>query len=220
LIITLLITIGAPLAIISFIVYSDNFKEPLDLIIKTFFLGIFLCYPAGELNYLLIQSPDQTYFAGLTEESLKFLVLYFYIRPKTAFNEPMDAIVYGTTASLGFATLENLSYVFIGSPFGSPDVDSMTMAIMRAISAIPLHASCGIIMGYFFGLHAFLGSKSSLIKSLIIPISIHATYNYLTGFGFLWFYFLFAVMFYAQSLHKQVSDLQLTKSMEQENKAI
>jgi hypothetical protein len=27
-------------------------------------------------------------------------------------------------------------------------------------------------------------------------------------------------MLYAQSLHKQVSDLQLTKSMEQENKAI
>jgi RsiW-degrading membrane proteinase PrsW (M82 family) len=215
-IITLVITIGAPLAIISFIIYSDKFKEPLDLILKTFFLGIFLCIPAGELNYLLIQSPDQSYFAGLTEESLKFLVLYFYIRPKTAFNEPMDAIVYGTIVSLGFATLENLSYVYSGSP----DVDSMTIAIMRAISAIPLHASCGIIMGYFFGLHAFLGSKSSLIKSLIIPISIHATYNYLTGFGFLWFYFLFAVMLYAQSLHKKVSDLQLTKSMEQENKNI
>ena len=215
-IVTLLITIGAPLAIISFIIYSDKFKEPLDLILKTFFLGIFLCIPAGELNYLLIQSPDQSYFAGLTEESLKFLVLYFYIRPKTAFNEPMDAIVYGTIVSLGFATLENLSYVYSGSP----DVDSMTIAIIRAISAIPLHASCGIIMGYFFGLHAFLGSKSSLIKSLIIPISIHATYNYLTGFGFLWFYFLFAVMLYAQSLHKKVSDLQLTKSMEQENKNI
>jgi len=215
-IITLVITIGAPLAIISFIIYSDKFKEPLDLILKTFFLGIFLCIPAGELNYLLIQSPDQSYFAGLTEESLKFLVLYFYIRPKTAFNEPMDAIVYGTIVSLGFATLENLSYVYSGSP----DVDSMTIAIIRAISAIPLHASCGIIMGYFFGLHAFLGSKSSLIKSLIIPISIHATYNYLTGFGFLWFYFLFAVMLYAQSLHKKVSDLQLTKSMEQENKNI
>jgi len=215
-IITLLITIGAPLAIISFIIYSDKFKEPLDLIIKTFFLGIFLCIPAGELNYLLIQSPDQSYFAGLTEESLKFLVLYFYIRPKTAFNEPMDAIVYGTIASLGFATLENLSYVYSASS----DVDSLTIAIMRAISAIPLHASCGIIMGYFFGLHAFLGSRASLIKSLIIPISIHATYNYLTGFGFLWFYFLFAVMLYAQSLHKKVSDLQLTKSMEQENKII
>ena len=214
--ITLLLTIGVPLTIITFIIYSDKFKEPLDLILKTFFLGIFLCIPAGELNYLLIQSPDQSYFAGLTEESLKFIVLYFYIRPKAAFNEPMDAIVYGTIASLGFATLENLSYVYSGTS----EVDSLTIAIMRAISAIPLHASCGIIMGYFFGLHAFLGSKSALIKSLIIPISIHATYNYLTGFGFLWFYFLFAVMFYAQSLHKRVADLQQTKSMERQNQII
>ena len=212
-IVTLLITIGAPLVIITFIIYSDKFKEPLDLILKTFVLGIFLCIPAGLLNDLLIQSPDQSYFAGLTEESLKFIVLYFYIRPKAAFNEPMDAIVYGTIASLGFATLENLTYVYSGS-----QADSFTVAIIRAISAIPLHACCGIIMGYFFGLYAFLGSKTALIKSLIIPISIHATYNYLTGFGFLWFYFLFAVMFYAQSLHKQVSDLQLAKSMEQENK--
>ena len=114
--VTLLITIGAPLVIIAFIVYSDKFKEPLDLILKTFFLGIFLCIPAGELNSWLIQSPDQSYFAGLTEESLKFIVLYFYIRPKAAFNEPMDAIVYGTIASLGFATLENLTYVYSGSP--------------------------------------------------------------------------------------------------------
>jgi len=213
---TLLLTIGAPLAIIAFIIYSDKFKEPLDLILKTFFVGIFLCIPAGELNSWLIQSPDQAYFAGLTEESLKFLVLYFYIRPKTAFNEPMDAIVYGTIVSLGFATLENLSYVYSGSQ----EVDSLTIAIMRSISAIPLHATCGIIMGYFFGLYAFLGSKSSLIKSLIIPISIHATYNYLIEFGFLWFYFLFAAMLYARSLHKKVSDLQLTKSMEQETKAM
>ena len=214
--VTLLVTIGAPLVIIAFIVYSDKFKEPLDLILKTFFLGIFLCIPAGELNSWLIQSPDQSYFAGLTEESLKFIVLYFYIRPKAAFNEPMDAIVYGTIASLGFATLENLTYVYSGSP----ESDSFTIAIIRAISAIPLHACCGIIMGYFFGLPAFLGSKSALIKSLIIPISIHATYNYLTGFGFLWFYFLFAVMFYAQSLHKRVADLQQTKSMERENQSI
>ena len=214
--VTLLVTIGAPLVIIAFIVYSDKFKEPLDLILKTFFLGIFLCIPAGELNSWLIQSPDQSYFAGLTEESLKFIVLYFYIRPKAAFNEPMDAIVYGTIASLGFATLENLTYVYSGSP----ESDSFTIAIIRAISAIPLHASCGIIMGYFFGLHAFLDSKSALIKSLIIPISIHATYNYLIGFGFLWFYFLFAVMFYAQSLHKRVADLQQTKSMERQNQII
>jgi hypothetical protein len=31
---------------------------------------------------------------------------------------------------------------------------------------------------------------------------------------------LFAVMFYAQSLHKRVADLQQTKSMERENQSI
>ena len=72
----------------------------------------------------------------------------------------------------------------------------------------------------FLAYMPFWAHKSALIKSLIIPISIHATYNYLTGFGFLWFYFLFAVMFYAQSLHKRVADLQQTKSMERENQII
>ena len=32
---------------------------------------------------------------GLVEETLKFLVLYFYVLKEKAFNEPMDAIVYG-----------------------------------------------------------------------------------------------------------------------------
>ena len=214
--VTLLLTIGAPLIIIAFIIYSDKFKEPTDLILTTLLLGILLCYPAGELNYLIMQSPDQAYFAGLTEESLKFLVLYFYIRPKAAFNEPMDAIVYGTIVSLGFATLENIDYVYSGNNAE----DSYYIALLRAMSAIQLHASCGIIMGYFFGLYAFLGSKSFLIKSLIIPILIHATYNYLTDFDGLFFYFLFAVMIYAKSLHRKVTDLQLLKPREQETKAI
>ena len=213
---TLLLTLGAPLLIILLIIYSDKFKEPINLILKTFAIGVLLCLPAGELNYLLIPSPEYAYRAGFTEETLKFLVLFFYIRHKTAFNEPMDAIVYGTTVSLGFATLENISYVYSGHF----EADSFAIAIGRAISAIPLHASCGIIMGYFFGLHAFLNSKLSLVKSLIVPISIHATYNFLTGFGFLWFYFLFAVMLYAQHLHSKVSDLQTIKLTERENKII
>ena len=53
------------------------------------------------------------FFAGgLVEETLKFLVLYFYILKEKAFNEPIDGIVYGTVVSLGFATLENYDYVY------------------------------------------------------------------------------------------------------------
>ena len=213
---TLLITVGVPLFIVFAIIYSDKFREPTDLVIKTFFAGVIICFPAAELNYLLIPSYEYSYRAGFTEETLKFLVLYFYIRPKSAFNEPMDAIVYGVIVSLGFATFENISYVYSGNF----EVDSFSLAIMRAVSAIPMHATCGIIMGYFFGLYAFTHSKQFLIKSIIFPIGIHATYNFLTGYDFFFLYFLVAVMVYARGLHTEFAALQLKKAREDETKVI
>ena len=213
---TLLITVGVPLFIVFAIIYSDRFREPTDLVIKTFFAGVIICFPAAELNHLLIPSYEYSYRAGLTEEMLKFLVLYFYIRPKSAFNEPMDAIVYGVLVSLGFATFENITYVYQGNF----EVDSFSLAIMRAVSAIPLHATCGIIMGYFFGLYAFTHSKQFLIKSIIFPIGIHAIYNFLTSYDFFFLYFLVAVMIYARGLHTELSELQSKKAREDETKVI
>ena len=213
---TLLITVGVPLFIVFAIIYSDRFREPTDLIIKTFFAGVIICFPAAELNHLLIPSYEFSFRAGLTEEMLKFLVLYFYIRPKSAFNEPMDAIVYGVLVSLGFATFENITYVYQGDF----EVDSFSLAITRAVSAIPLHATCGIIMGYFFGLYAFTLSKLFLIKSIILPIGIHAIYNFLTSYDFFFLYFLVAVMIYARGLHTEFSELQLKKVREDEAKVV
>ena len=213
---TLLITVGVPLFIVFAIIYSDRFREPTDLVIKTFFAGVIICFPAAELNHLLIPSYEYSYRAGFTEEMLKFLVLYFYIRPKSAFNEPMDAIVYGVLVSLGFATFENITYVYQGNF----EVDSFSLAIMRAVSAIPLHATCGIIMGYFFGLYAFTHSKQFLIKSIIFPIGIHAIYNFLTSYDFFFLYFLVAVMIYARGLHTELSELQSRKAREDETKVI
>ena len=213
---TLLITIGVPLFIVFAVIYSDRFREPTDLVIKTFVAGIIMCFPAAELNNLIIPSYEYAYRAGLTEEILKFLVLYFYIMPKSAFNEPMDAIVYGVVVSLGFATFENISYVYLGGF----ETDSFSLAIMRAVSAIPMHATCGIIMGYFFGLYAFTNSKNFLIKSLIFPIAIHATYNFLTLYDFFFLYFLVIVMIYARGLHTEFAELQLYKQKEDEDTQI
>ena len=213
---TLLITIGVPLFIVFAVIYSDRFREPTDLVIKTFVAGIIMCFPAAELNNLIIPSYEYAYRAGLTEEILKFLVLYFYIMPKSAFNEPMDAIVYGVVVSLGFATFENISYVYLGGF----ETDSFSLAIMRAISAIPMHATCGIIMGYFFGLYAFTNSKNFLAKSLIFPIAIHATYNFLTLYDFFFLYFLVIAMIYARSLHMEFAELQLYKQKEDEDKQL
>ena len=214
---TLVLTLGTPLLIILAIVKSDKFPEPTELVIKTFFVGVLLCLPAGQLNYLLIPSDEYSFMAGFTEESLKFLALYFYIKPKKAFNEPMDAIVYGTIISLGFATLENFKYVYSADP----EFSALAIAVIRAISAIPLHATCGVVMGYFFGLYAFSGSSSKilLIQSLVIPIIIHATYNFLVDVSdVLWFFVLLAAIFYARSLHLKLLTLQSKKKFEAERK--
>ncbi len=105
-------TIMPSVLILAAVILSDRFREPLKPILVTFFVGVFLCFPAGFLNSILIWSQDApenyTFLAGLTEESLKFAAILLFVGNQADFNEPMDAIVYGTLISLGFATLENL----------------------------------------------------------------------------------------------------------------
>ena len=63
----------------------------------------------------------------------------------------MDAVVYGSLISLGFATYENFEYVY----FYEFEISPLEIAIIRATSAIPLHACCGILMGYYFIFYHF-----------------------------------------------------------------
>jgi RsiW-degrading membrane proteinase PrsW (M82 family) len=215
--ITLFLTIGTPLIIIAVIIFSDKFREPIDMILKTFLLGVFLCLPAGLINSIFIPSIEYAYRAGFTEETLKFLIMFYFIRKYRSFDEPMDAIVYGTLVSLGFATLENIEYVYLNDT----PVSSLAVASIRALSAIPLHAACGVIMGYYFGLYAFSASRFSLVKSLVIPISIHAIYNYLiVNSELLMMIFLTATIKYTYGLHKEVFNIQKSKTNEHENKLI
>ena len=218
---TLLLTIGVPIAIVIYIVRSDKFPEPTNLIIKTFLVGIFLCWPAGFLNsfvFILEDSlgfTDMSFLAGFTEEPLKFLAFMLFIKANIEFDEPMDAIVYGTIISLGFATYENIEYVYLYNE----EFSSLYIAILRAISAIPLHACCGVIMGYYIGLYTFKGLNKHIIQAFLIPILIHALYNFLTGYaGIFFFLYLFAVIYFAKSLHSQFVTEQQYKRFERETK--
>ena len=71
-----------------------------------------ICIPAGILNDLLIPNDNFNFLAAITEEPLKFLILYFFIKGRNFFDEPMEGIVYGVCVSLGFATYEYFIYVF------------------------------------------------------------------------------------------------------------
>jgi hypothetical protein len=54
------------------------------------------------------------FVAAIPEEFAKLAILIGYNARHKSFDEPMDGIVYGVVASLGFATLENVLFVFEG----------------------------------------------------------------------------------------------------------
>ena len=69
---TLLITILPSLLIVTFFVKSDRFPEPTNQIIKIFFYGIILCFPAFYLNTALISIYTNTGIGeGLISSFLK-----------------------------------------------------------------------------------------------------------------------------------------------------
>ncbi len=215
----LLLTIIPSFLILLYIIRSDKFPEPTKLIITTFILGFLLCLPAGILNTILIWNRENaeafTFLAGITEESLKFLALLYFIKDRVEFNEPLDAIVYGTLISLGFATFENFEYVFLYNE-GYPPIQ---IAAIRAVTAIPLHAMCGILMGYFFGFYVFRGDSGLFYKALFFPMFIHCLYNFSLNIYFgLTFIILIGTFLYARKIHNELFSLQKNKNEETEVK--
>lgn len=115
-------------------------------------------------------------FLGIAfvEEGIKYFFLKKYLYKKADFNEPMDGIVYAVMISLGFATIENIAYVF------GHEGQEIQVAIIRMFSAIPAHALMGVIMGYYVGKAKFDidNRKTLLLKGLFGAILLHGLYNY------------------------------------------
>ena len=202
-----------PLLILFYLAKSDKFPEPLQCILWAFFTGCFLCIPAGILNDIFITNMEYSFIAGFTEESLKFFAFMLLVSKKIQFNEKMDALVYGAAISIGFATFENYTYVFL---LGYED--PLYVALLRIVSAIPMHAMCGVIMGYYLGLHYYTKKNNMLFKALFIPMLVHGIYNFSTGFGGLWYLFLFLIFFQIKKLHNEFISDQLYKTSEYERK--
>ncbi len=163
-------------------------KEPPMLMIKLVLFGIISCIAAGYLEQLesqvlpaypqgSVQYALQTSFcmAALVEETVKFLAMRTASWNNKAFNYRFDGVVYGLTAAVGFAIYENIMYVAM---YG------MQTAIVRAFTAIPLHAFCGAIMGTIYSYSkkaSILGNSGAsvmyTILALLVPMLIHGTYD-------------------------------------------
>lgn len=169
--------------------YDRIEKEPFGLLAKLFVLGMLSCIPAGIIEG--IGSAPISYIAqskGMlsalmflllvpgAEECMKYLVLGT-TRKNPNFNYAFDGIVYGTMVGLGFATLENILYVF--------EFQTISTAIMRGLLSVPLHCTCGIFMGYYYGVYRGLEARGKWDEArkarsmaLVVPWMIHGIYDF------------------------------------------
>jgi hypothetical protein len=161
----------------------DIYPEPPRVLWVTFGLGALAAVPivavALPLDWLVGRAPNYFVFgilqafvvAAIPEELGKLAVLIGYSLRRREFDEPMDGVVYGVVASLGFATLENLLYIFGGG--------GGTVAIMRAFTSVPSHAFCGAIMGYYVGRARFEPWQSwrLTLTGLGAAILLHGLYD-------------------------------------------
>lgn len=189
-----------PVFLLGRYIYKTDFeKEPTGLLVGLFFMGIgsiavtlvitlilsliipFFAVDESSLN--LIELIPYIYIGvALVEEFSKWIFVYAFAYHHYEFNHAYDAIVYAVFVSLGFACLENIMYVF-NSGITTAGIST---AIMRAITAVPGHACFGVLSGYYLGLAKTADkhqnreiSKKNKIKSLLIPILGHGTYDYL-----------------------------------------
>lgn len=139
------------------------------------FFDLFLPLPN---DYSIWQQFVKAFFVvGFIEEFSKYIMVRGFLQPRTVFNEPYDGIIYAVMVSMGFAAVENIMYVIQGG---------MEVALLRAFTAIPAHATFGIIMGYYMGKAKFSKNKYKWnLVGLFTAVLFHGAYDFFLFIGFI-----------------------------------
>ena len=181
---TFVVAVVPAIVLIVYIMIRDKYEhEPIRKILLTFFVGmlavpldllIISIFGLDELPYLLagdiLQQIGVAFFsAAIPEEISKFVILFLLVWWSKDFNERMDGIVYAVCVSMGFATVENVLYVF----------DDPSCAWGRALFAVPGHFLDAVLMGFFLSLAKFTVKRKfrNWLMTLLAPILAHGIYD-------------------------------------------
>ena len=187
----LLLAIAPAMIFVIFIYLKDKIeKEPISFLIKNFFLGAFgsiiitlilgvlfnSIYPLTDEKSVFQQFIKAFVVVALVEEFSKYVIVKYYAQKNKEFNEPFDGIVYALTVSMGFAAQENVLYIL---QYG------VSTGITRAFTAVPAHATFGILMGYFMGKAKFSKNRIQLnLLGLLGATIFHGFYNFFLFINF------------------------------------
>jgi RsiW-degrading membrane proteinase PrsW (M82 family) len=170
--------------------------EPKRLVLATFGLGVLSILPAfaGEraaaLVYPFLEHIEQAtqshnvaalpmlvgcfLVIGPCEEVAKFLAVRLFVYRHREFNEPLDGIIYAAAAALGFASLENVLYVF---DWHTHTVHWGTLGV-RSLLALPGHVIFSTTWGYALGRKRF-NANYRVWPMVLLAAWLHGLYDFL-----------------------------------------
>jgi len=188
--------IAPALLILWLVIAADERPGPAPKIWTAFVLGAasilllgvvrapFLRLLVAPENPWLAQSLHSVFGVALPEEAVKILVIFGVSARRRPFADPMDTVVYGAAAGLGFAAYENLAYLVQHAEMWR------ALAALRSVLTVPFHGALGIIAGAYLAIArsgTALGAHrhnrdwarlSSWMLVLLGPVGLHAAFDF------------------------------------------
>lgn len=175
-----------PILLLLFVWHKDATKEPFLRLLKAVIFGALISIPAvfweSFMGTLLFNGEEPTTIIGTTlnaflcaavpEETLKLIALWLVLRRNPYFDEHFDGIVYAVCVSLGFAAVENVGYVL------NHEEAWVSVAVTRALMAVPGHYAFAVFMGYYYSMYHFVRhDTTTAISILLVPVLAHGIYD-------------------------------------------
>ena len=175
----LTVAIAPGLALFSYFYLRKQIaKDPSRTLLHTFVYGAMMTFPILFIQHVFEEENIFTHtflrnvvFTSGLEEFFKWLILLIAIYRHVEFKDAYDGILYGASVSLGFATVENILYLFT---YGTE------IAFIRALLPVSSHALFGVVMGYYIGRAKFAveeDKRKLLFLAFLAPYILHFIYN-------------------------------------------
>ena len=188
--------VAPALLILWLVVAADERPGPPTKVWTAFFLGAASISLLGLVRApfaALLSAPDNPWLAqglrslfgvALPEESVKILVIAMVSAWRRPLSDPMDTVVYGAAAGLGFAAYENLAYLVQHADMWQ------SLAALRSVLTVPFHGALGIIAGAYLAIarsgtalgahrhHRDWARVASRILVLAGPVGLHAAFDF------------------------------------------
>ncbi|MFL6813690.1 MAG: PrsW family glutamic-type intramembrane protease [Bradyrhizobium sp.] len=135
-------------------------------------------------NPWLAQALRSVFAVATPEEIVKIVVIAAVSARRRPFADPMDTVIYGAAAGLGFAAYENLAYLVQHAEIWR------SLAALRSVLTVPFHGALGVIAGAYLAIarsgtalgahrhHRDRARISSRMLILLAPVGLHAGFDF------------------------------------------